>query len=229
MREIGRALGVSSSTAHLWTRQVKLTDLQKRAIWERHKQAFQEGRRKVALRQKQEREKEEAQHKKLGRDMIGLISKRELMLIGTALYWSEGFKRDSRLGFANSDPGMIKLFLRWLFEVGKVPWEDVRLRVGLNISYKDRVSGIEKRWSRLTGIPMGQFQKPFFQKVKWEKSYKNRGEYLGVLRIRVNGQRKLFVTIKGMLEGLQEVGRLQDEFGTIWPGQGSLVGRAPDS
>jgi|SRR3989344_4722688 len=206
LREIGTALGISSSTAHLWTRQVRLNDLQKQAIWERHRQAFQEGRRKVAMRQKQEREKEKAKYKERGGDMIGLISKRELMLIGAALYWSEGFKRDSRLGFANSDPNMIKFFLRWLFEVGEVSREDVRLRVGLNISYKDRVSEIEKKWSILTGMPVGHFQKPFFQKVQWKKTYKNRGEYLGVLRVRVNGQRKLFLTIKGMLEGLQKLG-----------------------
>lgn len=203
IREIARILNTASSTVHLWTRHIKLTELQKQAIWEKHKRVFQEGRRKVTLRQRQEREREEAKYKKLGRDMIGLISRRELMLIGVALYWSEGFKRDSRLGFANSDPDMIKLFLKWLFEVGRVRGEDIRLRVGLNIAYEDRVIGIEKRWSRLTDIPTDQFQKPFFQKVKWERSYKDRGEYLGVLRVRVNGQRKLFLTIKGMVEGLR--------------------------
>ena len=206
LREIGRVLRISSSTAHLWTRVVRLTELQKRAIWEKHKEAFQAGRRRVTLRQRQERHKEEIKYKQIGKNMVGVISKRELMLIGAALYWSEGFKRDSRLGFANSDPDMIRLFLRWLFEVGRIPKESVRLRVGVNMSYRDRVSGIEKKWSRLTGIPLGQFQKSFFQKVSWKRGYKNRGEYLGVLRVRVNGQGKLFLTIKGMLEGLRVLG-----------------------
>ena len=206
LREIGRTLGISSSTAHLWTRRVKLTNSQKRAIWERHKQAFQEGRRRVALMQRQLREKEDVRYKKLGRDRIGTISQRELVLIGAALYWSEGFKRDSRLGFANSDPEMIKLFLRWLFEVGKVPREDVRLRVGLNVAYKNDAGRVDGVWSKLTGIPLEQFQKPFFQKSKWVKDYRYRGEYLGVLRIRANQQRRLFLTIKGMVEGLRLMG-----------------------
>jgi hypothetical protein len=206
LREIGGALNISSSTAHLWTKGIKLTDLQKHVIWERHKEAFQAGRRRVALRQRQEREKEGMKYKQLGKNMVGVISKRELMLVGAALYWSEGFKRDSRLGFANSDPEMIKLFLRWLFEVGRVPKEDVRLRVGLNIAYKDEIDKIEQVWSELTGISLKQFQKPFFQKSKWVKDYKGRGEYLGVLRVRANKQGELFLTIKGMLEGLRELG-----------------------
>ena len=51
----------------------------------------------------------------LGKKIIGTnFSKKEYMLIGASLYWAEGFKKDNRLGFANSDPYMIKLFLFWL-------------------------------------------------------------------------------------------------------------------
>jgi hypothetical protein len=60
-------------------------------------------------------------------------------------------------------------------------------------------------WSQITGISLDQFQKPFFQKVQWKRKYANRREYLGVLRVRANNQRKLFLLIKGMLTGLKNI------------------------
>ena len=48
---------------------------------------------------------------------VGIISRRELFMVGVALYWAEGSKTD-KFSFSNSDPDMI-LFcvcgLRWLW------------------------------------------------------------------------------------------------------------------
>lgn len=140
-----------------------------------------------------------------GRKSIGEISKRELLLIGATLYWCEGFKKDTRLGFANSDPSMIQPFLHWLYTIGRLQKHEIRLRAGVNISYKEKVAEIERKWSEITGIPLSQFQTPFFSTGEVEKGLSIRGEYLGVLRVRANGQRRLFLTIQGMLEGLKNM------------------------
>ena len=98
---------------------------------------------------------------------------------------------------------MVGFFLRWLTEICGVSKKDIRLRVGLNISHQMRIKEVEKYWSRLTDIPVSQFQKPFFQKFKWKKEFRNPNEYFGVLRIRANKQRILFRKIHGWIEGLK--------------------------
>lgn len=49
------------------------------------------------------------------------FSKQTLWCIGIALYWAEGAKQkphnvSQKVAFSNSDPAMIKLFVRWLHE-----------------------------------------------------------------------------------------------------------------
>ena len=203
-REISKITHTPLSTVYLWTKHINLTKQQQDQIDRKHHQAFAEGRKKALQKQRQKRQKEMIQNLRKGESLIGKVNHRELLLIGAALYWCEGFKRDTRLGFANSDPKMIQLFLKWLVEIGQVNPKDIRLRVGANISYKNSIEAIQQKWAQVTGIPINQFQKPFFQKVQWKGKYANRGEYLGVLRIRANNQRKLFLMIKGMLNGLKK-------------------------
>ena len=157
LREIGQDLGIAVSTAHLWTRHIRLTPDQIRAIKKKHEKAWQLGRQKAGRIRAEKFRKEAEKYRLLGKQQIGKINNRELMLIGAALYWCEGFKKDSRLGFANSDPAMINLFLKWLIQIGNVPMRDIRLRVGVNIAYKDKVREIEERWSDLTGVGLDQF------------------------------------------------------------------------
>lgn len=204
-REIAKTLQIAVSTAHVWTKHVYISEAKKIALYKKALSALQNSRIKA---QKIKREKYVERVNKnlsLGKNIIGTkFSKKEYMLIGASLYWAEGFKKDNRLGFANSDPYMIKLFLFWLENILDVPIECIRLRVGLNFSFTDRVGEIEKYWSDLTEIPLKQFNKAFFQKTKLQKIYPNRDSYYGVLRIRAIGQNDNFRKILGMVEALRE-------------------------
>lgn len=203
IKEIAKELMVSPASVHKWCQDIKLTSQQRKKLDQKVFNALQKGRKKVAQNQKQKRLKEIEELKSKGIKEIGKLTERDFFIAGAALYWAEGFKKDSRLGFANSDPKMAKFFLKWLIEICKVPKEELRLRVGLNISHKNRIKEVEHYWSKLTGIPLSQFQKPFFQKFKWKKEFKRPNEYFGVLRIRANRQRKLFRKIYGWIEGLK--------------------------
>lgn len=203
VKTIASRLKISSSTASIWCREIKLTDSQIKELQRRAHDPFYGGRKINILRQQQKRIKTVEKLRRIGIKEIGKLSKRELFVIGVALYWAEGFKKDKRLGFANSDPSMIKFFLVWLIKCCKVPKDKLRLRVGLNISHKDRITEVENYWSQITNIPIRQFQKPFFQKFVWKKEYPNPSEYFGVLRIRANKQLPLFRKINGWIEGLK--------------------------
>ena len=54
-----------------------------------------------------------------GVDSVANISKNDLLCIGATLYWGEGMKSPSkpsnqRLVFSNSDPKMIKVFIKFI-------------------------------------------------------------------------------------------------------------------
>lgn len=140
---------------------------------------------------------------KKGISEVGNLSKRDLFLVGIALYWAEGFKKDKQAGFANQDPKMIKLFIKWLKECFDYNDSDLTLRVTLNISHKHRTVEVNNYWSQVTGISKDEFKKPTFQKVKWKKIYENPDEYYGVLRIKVRKSLDFLRKIHGYIEGLK--------------------------
>ena len=203
IKTIAHKLCVSSSGVSKWCRDIILSPGQIEELERRAHDPFYGKRREAILRRKEKRREEIESLKTKGAKEIGALTKREFLLTGASLYWAEGFKKDNRLGFANSDPFMIRFFIRWLLEVCDVPREDIRLRVGLNISHRERIGEIEQYWSKLTGIPPAQFQKPFFQKFIWKKQFPKPQEYFGVLRIRANKQLPLFRKINGFIEGLR--------------------------
>lgn len=203
IKKIAKKLHISSSTASKWLKNVELSQELKDRLYKNAHDPFYGRRKDHVMNQIKKKEKEIKKEKLLGIKNIGKLTKRELFITGVGLYWAEGFKKDRRLGFANSDPSMIKLFIKWLTGCCNVPKDQIRLRIGLNISHNHRINEVEKYWSELTEIPLNHFQKPFFQKFKWKKKYPNENNYFGVLRIRANKQLKLFRRISGWIEGLK--------------------------
>lgn len=204
IKTIGHKLDVSPSTISLWCRDIKLSTEQLMELDRRSHDPFYGRRLHNIENQKNKKIQTIEKFRKLGIKQIGNISKRELFIAGVALYWAEGFKKDKRLGFANSDPEMIKVFLLWLKKCCNVPVSSIRLRVGLNISHKYRINEVEEYWSKITEINKTQFQKPFFQKFIWKKDYLKQEQYFGVIRIRANKQLPLFRKIHGWIEGLKQ-------------------------
>ncbi|KKS97935.1 MAG: hypothetical protein UV73_C0004G0077 [Candidatus Gottesmanbacteria bacterium GW2011_GWA2_43_14] len=203
IKTIAKRLKISSSSASRWCKNVELTSEQKEILLKNSRDPFYGQRKKHVLKQIRNKEKEIKRELSKGIKDIGNLTKRELFLTGVGLYWAEGFKKDRRLGFANSDPKMIKLFLKWLTECCDVSIELIRLSVGLNLSHSNRIEEVQQYWSEITKIPLSQFQKPFFQKFLWKKKFSDPENYYGVLRIRVNKQLKLFRRIAGWIEGLK--------------------------
>jgi hypothetical protein len=94
-----------------------------------------------------------------GIERIGQLSDRDLLIAGTALYAGEGAKTDGGVVFANSDPRMVALHLRFLRRFFDVDESRLRLRLylheGLDI---DRAISF---WSGVTAIPPNQFLAPY--------------------------------------------------------------------
>jgi len=203
IKVIAKKLKVSPSSVSFWCRDIKLSPTQIKELERRARDPHYGRRLKYALDQQRKRLEKTKRLKEEGIKEVGILSERELFLAGVALYWAEGFKKDTQVGFASSDPDMIKLFLKWLFDCCGYKSQDLILRVTANISHKHRVQEIQDHWIKITKIPNENFRKPFYQKVKWKKVYKNPNEYFGVLRIRVRRSADFLRKIHGWIEGMK--------------------------
>jgi len=90
------------------------------------------------------------------------VSDEKLKMAGVFLYWAEGAKADGKncgVDFANSNPEMIKIFVRFLREICRV--DKRRLRVFLYCYSDQPIENIKNFWYKLTNIPKSQFSKPY--------------------------------------------------------------------
>jgi transcriptional regulator with XRE-family HTH domain len=202
IKKIANLLSVSASTVSLWCRDVKLTNNQIENLRKRQTDPFYGKRLDYYLKKKKEFSLKLLNLKNEGISSIGKLTKREIFLIGIALYWGEGFKKDSLAGLATLDINIAKFFVFWLKNSFKIEVKDLLLRVTANISYKSEIRELEKYWSNNLKIPVAQFSKPFFQNTKWKKVYENKDNYHGVLRIRVRRSINLLRKIFGYIEGI---------------------------
>jgi hypothetical protein len=203
IRSIARKIGVSASSVSSWCRDIKLTARQEKILDTNLRNPYYAGRGVYLRKLKKKTLLKTSRLQKIGIKKVGILTKRELFLVGSSLYWAEGFKKDSQAGLGSLDPAMIKLYIKWLEVCFGYKNKDLIFRVTANISHKERIKEIEKYWSTLLNVSIEQFQKPFFQNVKWKKTYEKPNEYYGVLRVKVRKSKDFLREIYGFIEGLK--------------------------
>lgn len=209
MRKMGESigsiklkLGVSKSSVSLWCSDIELTTEQRDCLIESDRRGGAIGRAKASISIRKERLNRMSKYMVKGRKMVGQMSNRDLFLVGIALYWAEGDKKNRRLKFTNSDPEMIKIWIKWLKECLKVPRDDIYCYLGINQLHLKRVEIVEKYWSDVSGIPLENFRKVSLKKVNALKIYENSEEHFGTLNIRVKRSTNLNYLVLGLIAGL---------------------------
>lgn len=205
IKSIAKKIGVSTSTVSLWCKDIKLTKEQITQLEKNARDPYYGRRLAYSLKQQTDRKTKEKEILRTSKELIGNLSKRDLLIAGAALYWAEGFKKDNMVGFANTDPEMIKFFLNWVLNCLEVSPELIKLRVGINEHHKYRESDIQEYWSKTTNISLDSFYKPYYQKVVWKKEYDHPEEYFGTLRIRILKSTDLLRKIKGLIVGIKNI------------------------
>ncbi|MEE8602196.1 hypothetical protein [Euzebya tangerina] len=148
LADIAEELGVSKASVSVWVRDVPTPPIPRRGG----------GRREPNVLQRRKASEIEA-GLAWGRETIGVMSDRDLLIAGTALYAGEGAKRDGMVQFANTDRRMIGLFCRWLRHFFDV--DEQRLRVRLYLHEGLDLDAATAYWSLQTAIPPQQFGKPY--------------------------------------------------------------------
>ena len=72
---------------------------------------------------------------------------------GCMLYWAEGSKQRNRVEFTNSDPEMVRFFVRFLKRYWDLRDDQIRVTCNLFADHVDRQREIERFWLEVAGLP----------------------------------------------------------------------------
>lgn len=207
MRSLGKSYGeiiqtlkLSKSTVSDWCHDVRLTKSQLRHLYKSKKSGGLKGSAIAAKNKQEKRIKETKELFFQGKKEIGALSKRDKFLAGIAFYASEGTKTDKGCSFANADPFIIKFMVHWFREFGHVPKKKFHGAIWLHEGLDEDKA--KKYWSKLAGIPVGNFYKTYIAQNKKDskKIRKNIHEY-GVFSFYVNDV-ALYRKIRGWIGGI---------------------------
>ncbi|MFF7204781.1 hypothetical protein [Streptomyces sp. NPDC008141] len=200
-------LGCSKSSISLWVR-----DLPKPERRRTREEASAIARRgwEATL---QRRDTERRETEQAAANEIGIMTDRELFLVGVGLYWSEGTKKkphrpQERVTFINSDPGMIEVYLAWLRLIGV---SEDRLRFHVHIHESADVGAAEHFWAELVGGDIGRFGKTTLKRHNPTTNRKNVHEaYRGCLMVRVLQSADLYRRVEGWWCGIVGAALVRD-------------------
>ena len=197
--EIAEELGIARSTAWTLAKDIPLSRMAHRpqSSADRGREYWRhENRRREAMRQ---REKLDAA------GSVGRVSDRELLLAGAVAYWAEGSKakpwrRSQRLVFTNSDPVLIRLYLRWLDLLDVEPERRV---YSVSIHETGDIDGAMQFWADVVDVPAARFGRPMLKRHRPRTNRRNQGVgYHGCLVVRVLGSADLYLQTEGLVHGL---------------------------
>jgi transcriptional regulator with XRE-family HTH domain len=217
--QIAAELGVSKSSVSLWVRDLPRPP---GLSYEECRNRIAEGVRRYWAAERPIREAERAAARAAAAAQIGQLSNREILITGAIAYWCEGGKnkpdrRDDRVNFINSDPALIKLFLRFL-DVAGIGRERLIFRVYIHESAD--LAAAQRLWLDVTQARPDQFRRPVLKRHNPRTIRKNPGDgYHGCLRIDVLRGTDLYRKIEGWAAAVM-TGLGPDE-AAVPPGKGA--------
>lgn len=195
--QIKHTLDVSKGTLSVWLRDYPLSKERIRDLNYSNDQRIEKFR--ETMRKK--REERLLETYKIQKKEILPINKRDLFLMGLALYWGEGTKsKMSTLELANTDPTMIKFFIRWLTTSLDISKDSLKIKLHL---YKNMdIDEKTNYWSNVLGIPSLQFTKPYIKNTTINKRIHHKGRFgYGTCVVRVHNvplTEKIFMAMKAI-------------------------------
>lgn len=159
IRDIAEKLGVSRGSVSVWVRDISLTDDQIAVLKanQSHFAAQATGAQANKKKFRELREVYQAQGRTKAKEM------RPLHMLGCALYWAEGAKRKN-IYFANSDPNMITIFVRFLREELLVKDSEIVIYIHCHTSIPHEMKMLEYYWINLLGLTSANLRKTYTKK-----------------------------------------------------------------
>ena len=216
--EIAGALGVSKSSVSLWVRDMPRPG---RLSYEECRKRAAEGSRLYWEMERPAREAEREAVRAAAAGQIGVLSKREILIAGAIAYWCEGakskpYRRQERVVFINSDPGLIRFFLHFLDEAGVT---SAQLRFRVHIHETADVAGAERFWRGVTRAEPARFLRTTLKRHNPRTVRKNVGaDYHGCLIVSVRRGGDLYRRIEGWARAIMAEAQGPEQLDPIGPG-----------
>ncbi|MFH1876929.1 MAG: hypothetical protein ABH865_08550 [Candidatus Omnitrophota bacterium] len=115
------------------------------------------------------------------------ITEEKLKIAGIMMYWAEGTLKGNSVDFVNSNPDMVRIFLKFLRAICGIKEE--RLRVYLYAYSYQSIETLKRYWGKVTNISLSQFTKPYIREGNLNLS--QRKMLYGLVHIRYNDKRLL--------------------------------------
>jgi hypothetical protein len=196
-------LGISLSTLSSWFKDKPFTPSQ--AVLKR----IRTGQYSYGARRKKERAIEINTLKAVGLQEVGILSKRDLWMVGLGLWIGEGSKTTEQLRLANSDPQVIALWVHWLKEICGFQGSDIFLTLHL---YDDsNEEQCKKYWKKVVGMQDIRFGKSQIDKRQNKIRIKKGKLPYGTVHVSVrsNGNPekgvRLYRRFKGWISAILEI------------------------
>jgi transcriptional regulator with XRE-family HTH domain len=196
-KKIAAELGVSKSSVSLWVRDLPRPP---RLSYEECSKRAAEGVRRYWAAERPIREAEREAARTAAAAEIGPLSDREIIIAGAVAYWCEGEKnkphrRSDRVSFINSDPALVRFFLRFL-DVAGIARERLIFRVYIHENAD--VEAAQQFWLEVTRAQADQFRRPTLKRHYPRTVRKNTGaDYHGCLTVKVRRGTDLYRKIEG--------------------------------
>jgi len=199
--EIARRIGTSKGSVSYWVRDVALTKTQRTKLNKNGHSIDAIEKRRIS-RMANTRLKRELIKEAAGNEVVE-FQKDPLWCIGVALYWGEGGKTQQTARLANSDPGIIKIMMRFFERYSGVSKDKYRGHVH-TFSHKSAEQAVQY-WSKISGIPVKQFFKTY-QKQSSASLKKRETLPYGTLQIYIL-ETTFFFRLMGWINELKKLGK----------------------
>jgi hypothetical protein len=203
--DISKKLQVTKSTISFWCKDIILSEYTIKRIKTEGRLKSIRGLLRYSELKRKERINRNIIQKKEGAMILGMLSERDVLMIGLGLYWGEGYKYENgELGFTNSNPYMIRFYFKWL-KLWNVEKDSLIFRLTINEFFRKEENNIKSFWINFLSIQERQFSKTTFIKTNLKKALlKDVDKYKGILRVKVRKGTSLRNKILGAIEHLSK-------------------------
>lgn len=204
--DISRKLNITKSTLSFWCKDIVLSESAIKKIKIKGKLKSVRGLLRYSELKRKNRIERNITQKQEGTTLLGVLSDRDILMIGLGLYWGEGYKYENgEFGFTNSNPYMIRFYFKWL-KLWNVEKDSLIFRLTLNEFFRKEEKDILSFWVNFLGVKKEQFSKTTFIQTNLKKaSIKNIEKYKGILRVKVRKGTHIRNKILGSIEHISNL------------------------
>jgi len=123
---------------------------------------------------------------------IGCMSERDLFIVGLGLYIGEGSKTQGLVRLVNTDPRVIRLFIRWVRALGL---SDGNIAIRIHLYPDSDVHSANVYWLKETSLPKASLQSACIDRRVRKDRKRNSTHMYGTahITVRANGEKKFGV------------------------------------